>query len=162
MTEPTTPRVAQGRTMTQDPIRNADTNPDTWLHASDLFEPLAAAQCYPHVFMTLLEDLAGTDATVGDLTRALPDDDWLDFLRAHAGIIKCEPQDALKFFATEIIEQMLRRINERVPGHQRVFAGAHRFRAGVPRDAGGPRRVSGHGDHLMGHIRRPAAMRHVD
>ena len=115
MTEPTTPRVAQGRTMTQDPIRNADTNPDTWLHASDLFEPLAAAQCYPHVFMTLLEDLAGTDATVGDLTRALPDDDWLDFLRAHAGIIKCEPQDALKFFATEIIEQMLRRINERYP-----------------------------------------------
>jgi hypothetical protein len=115
MTEPTTPRVAQGRTMTQDPIRNADTNPDTWLHASDLFEPLAAAQCYPHVFMTLLEDLAGTDATVGDLTRALPDDDWLDFLRAHAGIIKCEPQDALKFFADEIVEQMLHRIKERYP-----------------------------------------------
>jgi hypothetical protein len=114
MTEPTTPRVAQGRTMTQDPIRNADTNPDTWLHASDLFEPLAAAQCYPHVFMTLLEDLAGTDATVGDLTRALPDDDWLDFLRAHAGI-RCEPQDALKFFADEIVEQMLHRINERYP-----------------------------------------------
>lgn len=80
-----------------------------------MFEPRAAAQCYPHVFMTLLEDLEGTDATVGDLTRALSDDDWLDFLRTHAGIIKCEPQDALKFFATEIIEQMLPRINERYP-----------------------------------------------
>jgi hypothetical protein len=99
----------------RDPIRDADTNPDTWLHASELFEPLAAAQCYPYVFMTLLENLEGTGATVGDLTRALPDDDWLDFLSAHAGIIKCEPHDALKFFATEIIEQMLRRINERYP-----------------------------------------------
>ena len=104
-----------GPTMNQDPIRDADTNPDTWLHAPDLFEPLAVTQCYPHVFMTLLDDLEGTGATVGDLTRALPDDDWLDFLATHAGIIKCEPQDALKFFATEIIEQMLRRINERYP-----------------------------------------------
>jgi hypothetical protein len=31
----------------QDPIRDADTSPDTWLHAADLFEPLAASQCYP-------------------------------------------------------------------------------------------------------------------
>lgn len=65
--------------------------------------------------MTLLEDLEGTGATVDDLTRALPDDDWLELLRADAGIIKCEPHGALKFFATEIIEQMLRRINERYP-----------------------------------------------
>jgi hypothetical protein len=101
--------------MNQDPIRDADTNPDTWLHARDLFEPLAAAQCYPHVLMTLLEALEGTGATVGDLTWALNDDGWLDFLRTHTGIIKCEPQDALNFFATEIIEQMLRRINERYP-----------------------------------------------
>jgi hypothetical protein len=69
----------------------------------------------PHVFLTLLEDLEGTGATVGDLTQVLPDDDWSDFLRTHVRIIKCEPRDALKFFATEIIEQMLRRINERYP-----------------------------------------------
>ncbi len=62
-----------------------------------------------------MEDLEGTGATVGDLTRVLPDDDWLDFLRMHLGIIKCEPQVALKFFANEIIEQMLRRINARYP-----------------------------------------------
>jgi hypothetical protein len=99
----------------QDPIRDADTNPDRWLHARDLFEPLAVAQCYPRVFMTLLEYLDGIGATLGDLTRVLGDDDWLDFLKAHAGIIKCEPQDALEFFATEIVEQMLRRINERYP-----------------------------------------------
>ncbi len=65
--------------------------------------------------MTLLEDLEGTGATVGDLTQVLPDDDWLDFLRTHAGIIKCEPRDALKFFCTEIAEQLLRRINGRYP-----------------------------------------------
>jgi hypothetical protein len=100
-------------TMTQDPIRDADTNPGTWLHAPDLFEPLAVAQCYPHVFMTLLEYLEGAGVSVGDLTRVLGDDDWLDFLKAHTGIIKFEPQDALKFFVTEIIEQMLCRINER-------------------------------------------------
>jgi hypothetical protein len=104
-----------GPMMYLDPIRDADTNPDIWLHARDVFEPIAVTQCYPYVFMTLLEDLEGTGATVGDLTRVLPDDDWLDFLRAHAGIIKCEPQDALKFFATEIATQMVLRINERYP-----------------------------------------------
>jgi DNA-binding Lrp family transcriptional regulator len=109
---------ALGLMISRDPIRDADTNPDIWLHALDLFEPLAAAQCYPHVFMTLLEDLEdleGTDVTVGDLAEVLPDDDWPDLLKTHVGIIKCEPQGALKFFATEIVEQMLRRINERYP-----------------------------------------------
>jgi hypothetical protein len=101
-----------GEMTNHDPIRDADTNPDTWLHAPNLFEPLAVSQCYPHVFMTLLKDLEDTGA---DLTRVLSDDNWLDFLTTHVGIIKCEPPDALKFFATEIIEQMLRRINERYP-----------------------------------------------
>jgi hypothetical protein len=85
------------------------------LHALDLFDPRAASQCYPHMFATLLGDLDGTGATVEELTEVLPDDDWLEFLMLHVGIIKCEPEGALTFFVTEIIEQMLRRINERYP-----------------------------------------------
>jgi hypothetical protein len=104
-----------GPTISRGPIRDADTNPDIWLHARDLFDPRAASQCYPHVFATLLGDLDGTGATVEQLTEVLPDDDWLEFLMLHIGTIKCEPEGALTFFVTEIIEQMLRRINERYP-----------------------------------------------
>jgi hypothetical protein len=47
----------------QDPIRDADTNPDTWLHAAAIFEPIAAARCYPIVFTSILEDLDGFEVT---------------------------------------------------------------------------------------------------
>lgn len=104
-----------GGTLTQDPVGDADTNPDTWLHARDQFEPLAAAQCYPYVFLALMERLEGTGAVVDDVTRVLHDDSWLDFVRLHAGMVKCEPQDALMFLAGEIVEQMLRRINAQYP-----------------------------------------------
>jgi hypothetical protein len=65
--------------------------------------------------MTLLVCLQGNGFTVGDLAEVLPDDGWLDFLRLHIGVIRCEPQDALKFFGDEVVEQMLHRINERYP-----------------------------------------------
>jgi DNA-binding Lrp family transcriptional regulator len=104
-----------GLNTSRDPIRDADTNPDIWLHARDQFEPRAASQCYPHVFAILMGELDGTGATVEELTEVLPDDDWMEFLMLHIGIIKCEPEGVLTFFVTEIIEQMLRRINERYP-----------------------------------------------
>jgi len=101
--------------MNQDPIRDADTQPDTWLHAAAMFEPLAAAQCYPMVFSTILASLDGTEIPVSDLTKILPDDGWLDFLKGHATLVTRELQGPQEFLAAEIVEQMLRRINERYP-----------------------------------------------
>jgi hypothetical protein len=104
----------------QDPIRDADTSPSTWLYAPHIYEPIAVTQCYPYVFVKLLEDLEGVsaivgDVTVGDVTRVLPDDDWLKLLMTHVGIIKGEPHGAKQFLATELVEQLVQRIDQRYP-----------------------------------------------
>jgi hypothetical protein len=130
-----------GPTMNQDPVRDADTNPDTWLHAPDLFAPRAAAQCYPHMFMILLEVLKVLDpsANVGDLIRTPSDDDLLDLLTTQLGIFTCPPEDVLMFLAKEVIVPMVLRINERYPVTKGCSPVAHRPGGGVSRDAGCPR-----------------------
>lgn len=113
---------AQGNPFRQDEsgypdgIRDADTSPDTWLHARDRFEPLAAAQCYPYIFRTLLDCMEDSEATtVGALNTILSDDNWLEFVQHHGQLLNRPPNGPLEFFVDELIEQMLHRINQRYP-----------------------------------------------
>ena len=66
--------------MNRDPIRDADTNSDSWPHAAAMFEPLAATQCYPLVFMTILNYAADVTPTaeIGPLAEGLK------FVAVHA------------------------------------------------------------------------------
>ena len=95
--------------MTDDPIRDADTDPKIWLFAAPLFGPLAAAQCYPLVFMTILNDAAEAmpKAAIGPVAECLR------FVADHVGAHELE--GAAQFLAAEIGEQLLFRINQRYP-----------------------------------------------
>ena len=66
--------------------------------------------------MTLVERLAGSGATLDDLTRgSCPTmDGWIS-KDSTSELSSVSPPDALTFFAEEILVQMLHRIDDRYP-----------------------------------------------
>lgn len=101
-------------TQPRDPIRDADTDPTSWLFASGSGAPIAA-QCYCLAFWILLEPLTATGETVGYLGTLLSDNKWPAFVGDHAHLLKCEQRAAVEFLADEVVEQLLRRISDRYP-----------------------------------------------
>ena len=98
--------------MDDSPIGDADTDPKRWLFAGQMFEPIAAAHCYPLVFMTILNDAAEATPNAPLSSLGIGDEE-LAFVANHAGAH--ELHGAAQFLAAEIGGQLLTRINERYP-----------------------------------------------